>query len=187
MTVSPTDRSSCCFPTTGSSAINTYAMCGKRSRNVAGGVVPPVPPIVPNTVATENRELHPDAESPRWCKGKYDERATHTGEARADQGEIEFKFGSSLRVTWCTSQRAGPSSSKVFGHKAMMEKACRVVPDWSLERAMPDSVTGLGQIKWVPIVPEGYAAGSLPWKDGYSCSVTSAFSEPIATPARRLC
>ena len=87
---------------------------GPDSALTCGGAV--ILGIPPNTVERDG-DLHLDADSLRGCDERHEARAQCAEEAKADHGEIEFHVGSSLRVTWCTAQRAYPSLARMFSPK----------------------------------------------------------------------
>ena len=171
--------------------VRPYQVAVQRSRTLDWPVVSPIGS--PRVAIGEGVAPDPDAclqalsdmkrlktmssDSPCWCSYGFTEmtsatrkfyddllaqREEHADVERAETEQISWTLGANLRVVWGCAQRSDKDLNGYFRHGATFPHDVRLAEDGVLEHQAPDRSPE--KPDWVPIVPAGYAASHMTWK-----------------------
>ena len=136
-----------------------------------------VPWHTPHTF-TEDGELKLTEAAEGWLKKAMKERKTLAEEAKADAGESDFEVDGNLRSKWLVDQEKMPEMKGWIKDQPELYRRSKL--DGVIERLVKDTATN--RELWLPVVPEGHAAGHVSWKRWFSYNYTWECSEGIGRP-----
>ena len=118
-----------------------------------------VPWQTPHTFS-EDGELQLTEAAEGWLKKAMKERKTLAEEAKAEAGESDFEVDGSLRAKWLIDQEKMEEIRRWLKDQPDLFRRSKV--DGLVERYIQDKQTG--REYWVPVVPDGHAAGHVSWR-----------------------
>lgn len=111
----------------------------------------------------EIESLNEEAETLRKYEERTKIRDVSVDEIKSAEGESDFKFGESLRITWLSHQRADKELSLIMNAKEKdFPGGYRIAKDGVLEREI--RLPPPCPVKWVPVVPDGQSMRNMTWK-----------------------
>ena len=116
-----------------------------------------VPWQTPHTF-DEKGELRLSEHAKRWFAEALKKRASLRDEARAEAGDSDFEVTSGVRSRLLLSQKADNKVQELAAKEGFRANEA----DGVVETRVPGRIEG--QEIWVPVVPEGAAAGHISWK-----------------------